>query len=542
MAGEANSKRIRFLSWKMPQRGDQARELIKIMLQMGSPIVYQGGAISRLKYDELGIRAQPMNKDDLLAEINLTTDYMVQKTEKAVDPNGNVITNDDGEPIRRIVAVVGDVHYHAINTAFGLPWPQNGLWKLRGVLTHPIINREGKYVVRNGLSWHDAEINGMLMKNAAPEINLADGYDPVSRYFFAVPAAVLAGLEGIESQKPTNADLQAAIDCIEDFLCDFNFATLSARASAIAFMLTLLCRELIDGPVPMLEVRAPESQSGKSLLVKMMLRAITGEMPSIFAPHFKDVSEFEKELLSQLLRGKNYIFMDNVYWKVQSSFMDMALTTGYADKRLLGANQMATVYCGMPFVMTANNPTLSDDMKNRVYLLDINKPKEGTEFVHGQPETYAQERGPQLLKALFTLYNHWDKNEGRRPFKEKRIDGFIAWSAIIGGMLQAAGHKGFLDDTIRQIREADPKLEQAADMARRWHEARGSEWLRVKDTLDYSIGAGYGDKDDSCMKRIQDTASNLKKLRMKKLPGGYRFEKNLDETRESLWRVAKDDN
>ena len=531
-------KKVRFESWKFPDRADGAREIVESMLKMGSPIVEQGGVMSRLKYDELGIRAQPMSKDNLLSEIHLTVDYLIQKWEKAVDHEGKTMLDSEQKPIKRLYVEVGDVHRHLINTIFGMPWPENKLWKLRGVMTHPIINKSGGYAVRNGLYWEDQMVNGV--KTKIPKIHLADGYDPVSQYFFAVPDRVREGLAGIEDQRPATAEIVDALDCIDEFLCDFSFATPSAKASAIAFMLTMVCREIIEGSVPMLEVRAPESQSGKSLLVKMMIEAVTGERPSLFSPNFRDVSEFEKELLSQLLRGRNYVFMDNVYGKVQSSYLDMALTAGHVDKRLLGMNIIATVYSGMPFVMTANNPTLSEDMKNRIYLLDILKPKESKKFFHTKPEAYALENGPRLLRALFTLYNHWDKNEGRMPFTKRRIDGFIEWSVIIGGILQAVNIEGFLDDTMKQIKEIDPKLEQAADMARPWFEKHGSAWLLVKDAVEFAVTAGYVKEDDKTQTKTQTTASALRKLRMVKLPGGYRFEKDDDFNRGSLWRVVKD--
>jgi hypothetical protein len=305
-----------------------------------------------------------MSKDNLLAEINVTTDYLIQKSERAVDHDGKAVYNKDGDPVMRVAAVIGDVHHRVINTAYGLR--ESGLWKLRGTLTHPIINRDGEYVIRNGLRWEDRDVNGATMKGA--KIHLADGYDPVSQYFFAVPEKVSAELAGVREQKPTVQDLKDALDCIDWFLCDFTFATASSKLSALAFMLTMVCREVIgEAPVPMLEVRAPESQCGKSLLVKMMICGVTGERANPFSPNFLDVNEFEKELLSQLMRGRNYVFMDNVYGKVRSSFLDMALTTLYVEKRLLNFNVMATVYSGMPFVMTANNPKLSEDMKNRVY-------------------------------------------------------------------------------------------------------------------------------------------------------------------------------
>jgi hypothetical protein len=111
---------------------------------------------------------------------------------------------------------------------------------------------------------------------------------------------------------------------------------------------------------------------------------------------------------------------------------------------------------------------------------------------------------------------------------------------VIGGILHAAAIDGFLDDTMKQIKEIDPKLEQAADMARPWYEAHQSNWIFVKDTFAYALEAGYVKDGDSVQEKIQKIAARLARLRMTRLPGGYHFERNDDESRGSQWRVVRD--
>jgi hypothetical protein len=91
---------------------------------------------------------------------------------------------------------------------------------------------------------------------------------------------------------------------------------------------------------------------------------------------------------------------------------------------------------------------------------------------------------------------------------------------------------------LSQIREVDPKLAQAAEMARAWYELRGSAWLLVKDTIEFAVKAGYVCADDSAMSKVQRFANKLKELRDRQLPGGYCIEQNIDESRDSLWRVT----
>ena len=210
------------------------------MLKMGSPIVDQGGLLSRLRCDDSGILLQPMNKDNLLMEIHRTTEYLVQKKQTLVDFEGKVMRDKNGDPISRLVAQIGEIHYRVLKCICGSPYPENGLSRLRGVRTHPIINQNGEYVMKNGLYWkEEADMTGEMV--ARPRIHLRDGYDPVSQCFYAIPDRVITELAEIATQKPSTADVCAALDTIDDFLCNCTFATKSAKASAVAFMVTMVC-------------------------------------------------------------------------------------------------------------------------------------------------------------------------------------------------------------------------------------------------------------------------------------------------------------
>jgi len=539
MAGQQKKETPRgiyFNSWDYLRDTDMAKEMIKNMIKMGSPVVYRGNVMCWLVYDELGIRAQQMNKDNLRAEMDETNIYQIQKSVQEVDPMGYPSKDKDGNPIMALTPKASRIPGAVIDSAYGMR--NKPLYKLRGVLSHPLINKNGEYVILNGLYWKDEEIKGVKVKK--PFIHLDDGYDPVTQYFFGIPERVTKELTGIQNLVPTMEQVQEAVGFIEFFLDDFEFATRSAKASAIAFMLTMICWEMIGARIPMLEIRAPESQSGKSFLASMMIMAITGAKPSMFSPNFRNPEEFEKELFSLLLQGQNYILMDNVKGTVDSAFLDMVLTTAIANKRILGVNATGVVESGMPFIMTANNPKLSEDIKNRIYLLDITKPPDDKDYLHKHPEADALEMGPKLLRALFTLYNHWDKNLKRKRFKARRISGFIEWCEIIGGILEAAGIEGFLDDTLVQIKEPDPRREQAAGLARDWYEKYGNMWVFVKDTFDFAITAGYVKEKDNYQSKLQSINNMLLKMRRVPLPGGYMFEKNDDVTRGSQWRVIQD--
>ena len=554
----AGAGRIKFESFNVPRKDEQALRLIQNMIKAGSPVVNRGGVMSRIVVNETGFSSQAMSKDTLAAEFARTTDYLVEKRVPEVKSDGEVKKDDKGRQITKVLVDIGDVPQRVINIAYGMmnsgDGDGGGLWPLRGTLTHPIVNERGEIVIHNGLNWREEDRKGVMVK--VPALHLFDGYDPASEYFFALSERVLAAMEGVRELTPGVKDVVGALETIDDFLTDFEFASKSAKASAVAFMLTMVCRDIITDRVPMAELRAAESQSGKTILGSMMVMGVTGEAVSMFVPNFKNEDEFRKQLFTQLARGRNYIFMDNVYGRVQSDFLDSCLTTPslHISDRVLGTHLEATYYCGMPFLMTANNPTLSDDMKNRIYLLDINKPADSKKYRHPRWKTYAVEQGPALLRALFTLYQHWNKNFKRELYTDRQISGFPEWSAVIGGMLAAAGIQDFLVDTLQQIKSIEPWKETGAELAKAWYEGAvverhgeetavggfGSAYRYVKEVFELGELFEFIKKDDSRQSKLQTLGNKLKKLRMVNLPGGYRFERDPDEKDGARWRVVKD--
>ena len=176
-----SKNRIKVKSWEFLHDTDTAEELIKNMVTKGLPVVDRGGVMSYLKYDELGIRAQPMTIRNLRAAMDLTSSYIVERKKPMLDTEGKTIKDKDGKPIYAFTETIERIPGPIIDTAYGLL--DYDLWKLKGTLTNPILNKNGELILTNGLSWKDGDIKGVSIKK--PVLNLMDGYDPVSKYFRA---------------------------------------------------------------------------------------------------------------------------------------------------------------------------------------------------------------------------------------------------------------------------------------------------------------------------------------------------------------------
>jgi hypothetical protein len=548
----AGKDKIVFQSWKIwdeklqayraPQEDEQVQVLMENVLKTGRPMVRYGAVLFLIMYDEQsGFTRQAMSKDDLLAEFAGSTLWMKREKKETPVKEGEAKYRSYPDAIPRGL----------IRVAYGKKTLEDNVYEVKNIMTFPIVSADGEIILRNGLSWKEKKVGARKMRR--PDISIEDGYDDKSRVFFAAPERVMARISGINDLKPTDKQMLLASEILDDFICDFTFASDSARASALAFMLTMVSRELIGENVPMLEVSAPKSQSGKTKLVTMMLAAITGEEPNSFTPNFRDTKEFEQEYFSQLLQGQPYIFMDDVGNKVRSNFLNSALTKGKVSKRYLGISSMVTVNSNIPHVMTANNPELSQDIKNRVYLLRILKPPKNKFYKHEFPVKYALEKGPDVLWALFVYYQHWNKNCGRPLCYDAVMEGYYEWSVTYGGMLQAAGVTGFLTDTLKQIDEPEPAEIKAGEYAAALYQAIGERWVFVRELADLGtesepgLGrfaveyeAGRIKKDDSKSSREQSLAGFLGRLEATPLPGGYKFLRDHDERYGSKWRVTRD--
>lgn len=104
----------------------------------------------------------------------------------------------------------------------------------------------------------------------------AEGYDGATGLYLDMGGEPLA-LDVPE--RPAAADVKRAVDALSEVLADFPFVDGGHRANALALFLTVPLRELIDGPVPLFAIDAPEAGSGKGLLMRTACVLARGSVP-----------------------------------------------------------------------------------------------------------------------------------------------------------------------------------------------------------------------------------------------------------------------
>jgi hypothetical protein len=244
------------------------------------------------------------------------------------------------------------------------------------------------------------------------------------------------------SNAPTSEELHSARDLIcEELFGDFPFADASDRAHGVAALLLPFIRRMIDGPTPLHLIEAPTIGSGKGLLANVIAIVATGqECESRTLP--KDEDEVRKMLTAELLKARPIILLDNVpgHRQLQSPSLASVLTAIRWTDRILGVSDMASLSNEALWLMTANNPNLDLELTRRTIRIRIDprvdRPWMRKDFRHSDLPSWVKAHRNSLIHAILTLVAGWMAAE--RPVGEKRLGSFVAWSEIVGGVLNVA--------------------------------------------------------------------------------------------------------
>lgn len=243
--------------------------------------------------------------------------------------------------------------------------------------------------------------------------------------------------------RPTPEHVGIARSYIDSLLVDFPFASDADRAHAWVLLLLPFVRPMIDGPTPLHEVEAPTAGTGKGLLVKAALTPALGyEVAARTAP--QDQAEWKKQVTSFLLKGKPVFFLDNVSDRLDSGVLASALTERTVEDRLLGMSKDATMPVRCIWVMTANNPRLSQEIARRCVPIRLDarvaRPQARTGFVHDDLLRWARENRGQLVWSALTVIQAWIAAGQPEPSSEvPALGSYEAWRRVVGGILLGVG-------------------------------------------------------------------------------------------------------
>jgi len=266
---------------------------------------------------------------------------------------------------------------------------------------------------------------------------------------------------------PTESDITIAKELLEDVLCDFPFVHESDKAHAYAMMILPFVRPMINGPTPLHLIDKPRQGTGATLLGEICMLIKTGEQIAAQPPCHRE-EEWQKTLLSNLVKMPEFIFMDNVK-AIYSMSLALALTSGAYTARKLGSTEMIEVPVQCTWIFTGNNVEMGADFPRRIVHIRIDSNIEDPTnrvFKYSDLKTHVENNRGKLVWAILTIARAWVTLGSPPPKKD--LPSFTSWSNIVGGIVEFMGIKGFLDTPLARKNRIDPYMELEIEFVRCW--------------------------------------------------------------------------
>jgi hypothetical protein len=305
-------------------------------------------------------------------------------------------------------------------------------------------------------------------------------YDPVGLNLAPVPA------------NPSDSDVRDALALIFDAFGDFPFddgkgRTHASKAHLLALLLHFFVRPLIDGPTPIFGVTKTKPRTGAGLLLSSTFLIGTGEAGKP-QPKAKDDDELRKTVVAVLRSGAPYLWLDNLHGTLDSSTLAALSTATVWRDRLLGSSDAPEFPVDLALIVTGNQLRVSNEIAQRMVPIRLDArgdPTKRTGFRHKQLLHYVTATRSALVHAVLTLVARWIA-DGSPAYRGKALEGFEAWSSVIGGILASTGVPGFLSN-LEIMREGGNE----EDSAKR---AFVSAWLEQDG---FGKKRSIGDPDDA---------------------------------------------
>ncbi|WJY89010.1 DNA polymerase [Corynebacterium confusum] len=313
-----------------------------------------------------------------------------------------------------------------IDTMFQPKWAKR-FPQLNGLVNSPIITRSGRIITVSGL---DPE-TGLFVDLDADVENLA------------IP------------ENPTEQDIAAAREKLEDIFSDFPFKTPQDFSRLIALLLSMLFRPSVDkSPAACISGSGPAV--GKGVIMSGASTLITGSPVPVTKCPSKD-DEFSKVLTSMFLAGNTLALFDEPDGVLDFKSLAAAITAERHEGRVLGESRMISVPNNMQMVFTGNNVSCSDDNGRRFFYIDLEVPTDFAEarsgFKYPRLNATIKEKRPELLAALLTFVQAWIVAGRPEPRPGAPVGSFEEWYFNVGGVLEHVGYGDFMDGVAEQRRE-----------------------------------------------------------------------------------------
>lgn len=394
---------------------------------------------------------------------------------------------DDGE---RVTIVVNNDRYEVINdltAALLKRWNERDLFNHGGVISrrtgdvmtpvdrgsfHDIIQITAKTVNENegaqgttySFSWPDAGTMSAVLSRAsefapldrmahAPfarpdgSIVTAPGYDATTRTILMMDPE----LDGIEvPEDPTAEQITAARELIlTEWLGDFPLDGEADKANLLGLVVTPAIRGMVPR-APLAVIDGLQMGVGKNLLTDCLLTAYTGHAAKPMN-WVSEPDELRKQITSAFREGSEFFVFDEAH-TLEGAPLAQALTAETWQDRILGVSTMANFPNRVTWMSLGNNVQVKGDITRRVYRIALRpryanpQDRDASTFRHPDLASWTRAHRRDLLTAILTLVRAWFAQGSPYPKRGVSFGSFESWERTVGGIVEAAGLTGFLDN------------------------------------------------------------------------------------------------
>lgn len=306
------------------------------------------------------------------------------------------------------------------------------------------------------------------------------GYDESTGWF----------LSSRECAVPFDGDATAAAEWLMlEILGDFPFSDEPSRTHALSMILLPFFRAAIDGPTPLYFVDAPQSGTGKSMLVEACLRPGIGSGLGTTSLQKSD-EQFEKTLDGLLVNGSPVIWLDNLGRYLANDKLEAAITAEQVFIRRMGSDTISTIRPKCIWALTSNNGKIKEDFLRRSAYIRLNAKTENpslrTGFRHENLISWVKSNRYKIWGAVLKIADQWiASGSPRAPIKGN--GSFVEWSAVMGGVLAMVGRDDLMQNAQTMAQNVGVTGEDVSELAAAAIERFGRGPYLVKELLEIAI-------------------------------------------------------
>jgi hypothetical protein len=341
------------------------------------------------------------------------------------------------------------------------------------------------------------------------------GYHSGSKVYYNPPAGFVME---VVPKHPTPADVAKARDKIErHVLGDFPFhdggenktGGKASKAHATALLLQQFMRPMIPGFLPYFLVQKPDAGTGASKMIWALMHIAYGR--DVAAQTEVNTSdELRKVLTSFLLAREPVLLLDNLNNHVHGSALANFATCGTWNDRRLGKSENIRAKVTCTTILAGNNVGTSWEIGRRCAPIGLDAecdPLERGGFLHDL-DTWVREHRGELVWSCLTLIRFWI-DQGNKEWHGAPLKSFEGWSRVMGGVLQAIGVGGFLENLDMMRKASAGDQEDWGALAAFWYDLYGETPRPIGQMGAMGAKSEY-DNENSILHLIDEYGLNIK--------------------------------